>query len=169
MRMRLRQYIAIQAVPSAWLIKPPVGKGALRSNTPMLSSPRKPPWKMLWPCPPLRFTHQVKFKLNLCRMRSRKARSRPVRVAAVPALRRRGRLGRIACEPFRHIVVKELRGPDHAGERLALHATCVRIGELGLPVGIEFVGLSATKREHLVEIGEWRVEAALEEAKANGC
>ena len=87
----------------------------------------------------------------------------------MPALRRRGRLDRIACEPFRHIVVKELRGPNHAGERLALHATCVGIGELGLQVGIEFVGLGATKREHLVEIGEWRVEHALDEAKANGC
>ena len=28
---------------------PPVGSGALRSKTPMLSSPRKPPWKTLLP------------------------------------------------------------------------------------------------------------------------
>src|SRR5882724_5960861 len=34
---------AIQAVPSACSRWPPVGSGALRSNTPMLSSPRKPP------------------------------------------------------------------------------------------------------------------------------
>ena len=43
MRMRLSAYIAIHAVPSAWLMKPPVGSGWLRSNTPMLSRPRNPP------------------------------------------------------------------------------------------------------------------------------
>ena len=65
MRIRFRQYIAIQLVPSAWLMKPPVGSGALRSNTPMLSSPRKPPWKMLRPCgvlavhPPGEVQHQL--------------------------------------------------------------------------------------------------------------
>src|SRR5262249_31666271 len=64
--------------------------------------------------------------------------------------------------------VKELRGPNHAGERLALHATCVRIGELGLQVGIEFVGLGATKREHLVEIGEWRVDTPLMKRRRTG-
>ena len=74
-RIRFRQYIAIQAVPSAWLMKPPVGSGALRSNTPMLSSPRKPPWKMLRPWASLRFTHQVKFSISLWKTRSRKARS----------------------------------------------------------------------------------------------
>ncbi len=58
-------YIAIQPVPSAWLMKPPVGSGAERSNTPMLSSPRKPPWKMWRPWTSLRFTHQVKFSISL--------------------------------------------------------------------------------------------------------
>jgi hypothetical protein len=40
---------ATQAVPSACSRWPPVGKGALRSKTPMLSSPRKPPSKRLLP------------------------------------------------------------------------------------------------------------------------
>ena len=56
-------------------MKPPVGSGALRSNTPMLSRPRKPPWKTLRPCASLRFTHQVKFSSSLWKTRSRKARS----------------------------------------------------------------------------------------------
>ena len=41
MRIRFRQYIAIQLVPSAWSMWPPVGSGALRSKTPMLSRPEK--------------------------------------------------------------------------------------------------------------------------------
>ena len=37
MASMLRQYMPIQAVPSACSIWPPVGNGALRSNTPILS------------------------------------------------------------------------------------------------------------------------------------
>ena len=44
-----RQYIAIQPVPSACSMCPPVGQRLLRSKTPMLSRPRKPPWKTLRP------------------------------------------------------------------------------------------------------------------------
>ena len=51
------------------------GSGALRSNTPMLSSPRNPPWKTLRPSASLRFTHQVKLSISLWKTRSRKARS----------------------------------------------------------------------------------------------
>ena len=57
--------IAIQAVPSACSSRPPVGSVALRSNTPMLSRPRKPPSNTLWPEGSLRFTHQVKFSSSL--------------------------------------------------------------------------------------------------------
>ena len=71
----LRQYIAIQLVPSDCSMWPPVGSGALRSKTPMLSRPRKPPWKTLRPSASLRFTHQVKFSSSLWKTRSRKARS----------------------------------------------------------------------------------------------
>ena len=51
------------------------GQGALRSNTPMLSRPRKPPWKMLLPSASLRFTHQVKLSSSFWNTRSRKGRS----------------------------------------------------------------------------------------------
>ena len=43
---------------------PPVGSGALRSKTPMLSSPRNPPAKTLRPAGSLRLTHQLKFSIN---------------------------------------------------------------------------------------------------------
>src|SRR6202023_2575502 len=55
MRIRVRLYIAIQLVPSDWLMRPPVGSGELRSKTPMLSRPRNPPWKMFRPAASLRF------------------------------------------------------------------------------------------------------------------
>src|SRR6187401_3224071 len=64
MRIKFSEYIAIQAVPSAWLIWPPVGNGALRSKMPILSSPRNPPWKTLRPSASLRFTHQVKYRFK---------------------------------------------------------------------------------------------------------
>ncbi len=84
MRIRLSAYIAIQLVPSAWSMWPPVGSWALRSNTPMLSSPRKPPWNMLRPSASLRFTHQVKFSMSLWNTRSRNSRSpRPPLALAV--------------------------------------------------------------------------------------
>ena len=41
MRIRFRQYIAIQLVPSDCSRWPPVGSGALRSKTPMLSRPEE--------------------------------------------------------------------------------------------------------------------------------
>ena len=56
---------AIQAVPSACSRRPPVGRGALRSKTPMLSSPRKPPSNTLRPAGSLRLTHHVKFSSSL--------------------------------------------------------------------------------------------------------
>ena len=42
-----------------------MGSGALRSKTPMLSRPRKPPSKTFLPNRSLRFTHQVKFSKSL--------------------------------------------------------------------------------------------------------
>src|SRR5574340_1195690 len=66
---------AIQAVPSACSRWPPVGSGALRSNTPMLSRPRKPPSKTFLPKRSLRFTHQVKFSRSLLNASLRKSTS----------------------------------------------------------------------------------------------
>ena len=71
MASMFREYIAIQLVPSDCSRCPPVGSGALRSNTPMLSRPRKPPWKMFIPSASFRLTHQVKFSSSLWKTRSR--------------------------------------------------------------------------------------------------
>ena len=71
------------------------GSGSDRSNTPMLSSPRNPPEKML-PSTSLRFTHQVKFISSFWNTRARKTRSRlPARTGhlvdapACPGMHRR--------------------------------------------------------------------------------
>ncbi len=94
MPSRFRQYIAIQLVPSAWLSTQPSGSFMLRSKMPMLSSPRKPPWKMLLPSASLRLTHQSKFSSSLWKTRSRNARS-PLPVFAC------ARSGRRAARPRR--------------------------------------------------------------------
>ncbi len=52
---------AIHAVPSDCSRWPPVGSGALRSNTPMLSRPRNPPSNTLRPVGSLRLIHHVKL------------------------------------------------------------------------------------------------------------
>ena len=67
--------IAIQAVPSACSSRPPVGSAALRSNTPMLSRPRKPPSNTLCPVGSLRFTHQVKFSSSFLKASRRNGTS----------------------------------------------------------------------------------------------
>ena len=60
---------AIHAVPSACSRYPPVGSGALRSKTLILSSPRKPPSNTFLPKRSLRFTHQVKLIISLLKRR----------------------------------------------------------------------------------------------------
>ena len=62
----LRQYMPIHA-GSVRTARggPPVGSGAERSKTPMLSRPRKPPWNTFRPSASLRLTHQVKFSKQL--------------------------------------------------------------------------------------------------------
>ncbi len=66
---------AIQAVPSDCSSVPPDGMPWLRSNTPMLSRPRKPPWKTLRPLGSLRFTHQVKLSSSFPNASARKSTS----------------------------------------------------------------------------------------------
>ena len=61
-----RQNIPIHAVPSTCSRRLPAGRsGWPRSKMPMLSRPRKPPWKALRPSGSLRLTHQVKFSEQL--------------------------------------------------------------------------------------------------------
>src|SRR5271167_2594924 len=66
---------ATHAVPSACSKYPPVGNGALRSKTPILSSPRNPPSKRFLPKRSLRSTHQPKLAVSLPNTRFRKSRS----------------------------------------------------------------------------------------------
>mmetsp|Transcript_68389 Transcript_68389/g.191670 ORF Transcript_68389/g.191670 Transcript_68389/m.191670 type:complete len:223 (+) Transcript_68389:945-1613(+) len=75
MRMRVRLKKAIQLVPSDWLMMPPVGSLPPRSKTPMLSRPRKPPWKMFRPSASLRLTHHVKLIINLWKISSKNTMS----------------------------------------------------------------------------------------------
>src|SRR5204862_682105 len=63
-------------VPSACCRNPPVGSGFDRSKTPILSSPRKPPEKRLFPSASLRFTHQLKLSSSFWNTLSRNAVSR---------------------------------------------------------------------------------------------
>ena len=76
----------------------------------------------------------------------------PPGVAAVPPLRRRRRLARVAVEPAGHVVVVELLAPEHAGERLAHHrgfvGRCRGRGEFG----VELVGLGAPLRHYPGEV-----------------
>ncbi len=76
--------MAIQLVPSDCSMWPPVGRGLERSKTPMLSSPRKPPWKTLRCSASFRFTHQVKLIESFWKTRLRKVRSpRPDRLRSI--------------------------------------------------------------------------------------
>ena len=54
---------------------PPVGNGALRSKTPILSSPRNPPSKRFLPSRSLQFTQHPKFEVSLPKTRLRNSRS----------------------------------------------------------------------------------------------
>src|SRR6516165_5759208 len=126
------------AVPSACSRWPPVGSGALRSNTPMLSRPRKPPSKRFLPKRSLRFTHQLKFSISFANDLRRNARSlspvsacsvrykkivdhvEPFAVAYLPAARPQ-RIHAMFVEPFVHVEPEVLLAPQHPGQRLAHH------------------------------------------------
>ena len=89
---------AIHAVPSACSRRPPVGSAALRSNTPMLSRPRKPPSKTFLPArvlavdPPREVEQQPRERLPQER-RGRRRRRLPARGCAGTAWRRRAPAG----------------------------------------------------------------------------
>ena len=79
----------------------------------------------------------------------------PVAVAAVTvAAPAAARLGGVALEPLRHVVVVELLAPDHAGERLALHGAGVGVRDAALEVGVERVGLRLALGDQAVEAPE---------------
>src|SRR5207248_9558790 len=72
---RVNAYMAIHAVPSLCSSAPVTGSAAERSNGSMLSRPRKPPSKTLFPSTSLRLTHQVKLMSSFCSTRARKPKS----------------------------------------------------------------------------------------------
>src|SRR6266700_724443 len=227
----------IQAVSSDCSSTMPSGRVVLRSKTPMLSSPRNPPWKMLFSCASLRLTHQVKLSSSFWKTRFRKkvspfprvyllllvnvprgpgmhgridiaegpfvggqlavgmhvplveqqeqlvlgeggidqghrhavegqvprgvpgvlpgvgheddivvAQMPPAPVAA--ALGRWQRAGRVATQPFIHIVGVELLAPEQAGQRLSLHSQRILcLGRTHRPV--KLVGLLNARGEDL--------------------
>ena len=73
-------------------------------------------------------------------------RCRPVAVAAVLPLRRRRRLGRIAVQPARDVVVVELLAPEQAGERLALTRCASSETSVGMHRRVERVRLARGAR-----------------------
>ena len=75
----------------------------------------------------------------------------PPGVAAVEPGVRRPRLGRVAVQPARHVVVVELLAPQHPGEGLAHHQRLVGRRGRGRQLGVELVGLRPAPGEHLVE------------------
>ena len=123
---------AIHAVPSACSRWPPVGSGALRSKTPMLSRPRKPPSNTFLPKRSLRLTHQVKFSTSLLKIDFRKSRSASPRRACSVRWRNRRRKGvdrrvHVAEVPLvgGHLAVGVQVGP-------AKHQLHLLLGEIGV-------------------------------------
>ena len=72
----VRQKRAIQLVASDSSSRQPGGSAAERSNSPMLSMPRKPPSNRFEPSASLRLTHQPKLSSSLPNTRVRKSWSR---------------------------------------------------------------------------------------------
>src|SRR5258706_556105 len=156
MRIKLSAYIAIQLVPSAWSRCPPVGSWALRSNTPILSRPRNPPWNTLRPSASLRLTHQVKLSISLWNTRSRNPRS------PRPGLWLR------SIWYTRHVIAEVLLAPDHAGKGLSLNAAGVDAGNAGLQVGVKFIGFADALGEHSVKVRERALDRAWRQAQLYG-
>ena len=124
--------MAIQAVPSDCSRWPPPGSGAERSNTPMLSRPRKPPWKTFLPSASLRLTHHVKFSSSLWKTRSRNSRSATPVDAAVDLVHapRGPRVHRRVDVAERPLVGRDLPVGVHVP--LAQEQDELRLGELGV-------------------------------------
>ena len=75
-------------------------------------------------------------------------------VASVQAFRRRDRLGWIAAEPAVDVVFVELLGPDQAGHGLALHESCVRIGDIAASARVKDIGFPDARCDQFVEARE---------------
>ena len=78
----------------------------------------------------------------------------PIRIAAVFALGRWRRLGRVTAQPVHHVVMIKLLAPNHACKRLALDEARVGIGNILLQVGVKIVRFLPAPGENGVEIGK---------------
>ena len=76
----------------------------------------------------------------------------PIRVAR--AAGRRLRRGRVALDGAAHVEEVGLLGPQHAGQRLALHQPGILVADIGLQRCIELVGIGDPLLEPVVEIQE---------------
>ncbi len=77
----------------------------------------------------------------------------PLPVAHAPAARRGRRSRGISVEPFVHVEVEVLLGPEQAGERLAQDACLVRVGGRVPERRVEGIGLALAHSADTVEAG----------------
>ena len=61
---------------------------------------------------------------------------------------------RIALQPVKDVVVIALPVPQHSGQSLTLHLTCIFIGQAGVDSSVKFIGLADPIGENLLESGE---------------
>src|ERR1700692_2082917 len=85
MRIILSEYVHIQLVESDCSRMDPSGIGVFLSKSPILSIPRKPPSKILFPCSSFLLTHQVKFRSSFRKIVSRNLKS-PIPFAILSVL-----------------------------------------------------------------------------------
>ena len=81
----------------------------------------------------------------------------PVAVAALEALRRRGRLTGVAIEPAAHVVLVELLGPEHSGEGLPHHVLLFGREAVRDHGGVELVRFGLALAEDPVEVLAQRI------------
>ena len=81
-----------------------------------------------------------------------------------------GRRGerRVAVEPPGDVVIVELLGPEHSGESLALHGSCLGVRHIELKVAVELIGFSYSPAEDLLEPIERTAGTDVAEPHADG-
>ena len=78
----------------------------------------------------------------------------PLAVAAGLPLGRRRRLARVAAQPFAHVEVVELLGPEHAGQRLPVHPFLLLAQTGRLDSGVELAGIGYSPGQDVLEVAE---------------
>src|SRR4029079_10167873 len=78
----------------------------------------------------------------------------PLSVATMLAFVGWWRTTRVAFDPLADVVIEELSGPDHAGERLSLDVARVSIGVIRLQGFVELIRLAQTRGKDGIKINE---------------